>query len=195
MVTACRAALFTAMASAIALPAAAANLIKNGGFETPPSAMNYFTTYQPGQTIGAWTVVGSSGNVATVSNYNEGGVTWTAHQGKAFLDLTGTCDCGAASGVAQTVKTIVGTTYKLTFWVGNTYIPGQRLTSTVDAYAGTTLLLAATNKAGQGSTKEVWRKFSTTFTATASQTVISLVNADPSRDEQDGVDTVSLVAE
>ncbi len=61
-------------------------------------------------------MVGADGNMATVNNDNEGGVLWTAHRGKALLDLTGTCDCGATSGVAQTVKTVLGTTYQLTFW-------------------------------------------------------------------------------
>jgi hypothetical protein len=90
---------------------------------------------------------------------------------------------------------LIGTTYSLTFWVGNTYIPGQGLTSTVDVYAGTTLLLAAKNTKGQGSTKEVWKKFTTQFVATSSMTTVSFVNADPSGDEQNGVDDVSLVAE
>ena len=85
--------------------------------------------------------------------------------------------------------------YKLTFWVGNTYIPGQGLTSTVDAYVGSKMVLAATNKAGKGSTKEVWRRFSVTFVAKGANTKISFINGDPNGDEQDGVDSVSLVAE
>ena len=88
----------------------AENLIKNGGFEKPASPSGYFTTYSVGQTIEQWTVVGSSGNVATVNDFEEGGVLWSAHHGKAFLDLTGSSDCGANSGVAQTVTTVPGTT-------------------------------------------------------------------------------------
>ncbi len=84
----------------------ARNLIRNGGFEMPSTPAGTYTTYGPGQAIGAgWTVVGN-GNVATVNAYNEGGVVWVAHKGSAFVDLTGTCDCGANSGVAQTVKTV-----------------------------------------------------------------------------------------
>jgi hypothetical protein len=173
----------------------ARNLIRNGGFEMPSTPAGTYTTYGAGQAIGAgWTVVGN-GNVATVNAYNEGGVVWVAHKGSAFVDLTGTCDCGANSGVAQTVKTVVGTTYSLTFWVGNTYIPGQGLSSTVDVYAGTNLLLAAKNTKGEGSSKEVWKKFTTHFVATSTTTAVSFVNADPSGDEQNGVDDVSLVAE
>lgn len=172
----------------------AAPLIKDGGFETPPTAAGTYTTYGPGQKIGPWTVIGTNGNVATVNAYNEGGVLWSAHHGKSFLDLTGTCDCGAASGVAQTVKTTPGTRYTLSFWVGNTYIQGQGFTSTIDVYNGSTLLVAATNKGGEGSPKEVWRKFTTSFTATGTETVLSFVNGDPNGDEQNGLDDISLAA-
>ena len=187
--------LFIAALTAWAVPAAAANLVKDGSFETPATPQGTYTTYAPGQMIGPWTVVGSSGNVATVYDYNEGGVTWSAHQGKAFLDLTGTCDCGAPSGVSQSVPTVVGKMYTLTFWVGNTYIQGQGLTSTVDAYVGTKKVLSATNTSGKGSTKEVWRKFSVTFVAKSATTKLSFINGDPNGDEQDGLDSVSLVAD
>ncbi len=187
--------LITAALATCAMPAAAANLIKDGSFETPPSPQGSYTVYGSGQAIGPWTVVGTSGNVATVYNYDEGGVIWSAHQGHAFLDLTGTCDCGAPSGVSQTVKTTPGQMYKLTFWVGNTYISGQGLTSTIDAYVGKRKVLAATNKAGKGSANEVWRAFSVTFTAKAATTTLSFINADPSGDEQNGLDSVTLVAE
>ncbi len=191
---------FAYVASMMALVAAggaarAANLIKDGGFEKPPTPNGTFTTYAIGQKIGTWIVAGSDGNVATVNNFDEGGVLWTAHRGSAFLDLTGTCDCGANSGVAQVVNTTVGTSYKLTFWVGNTVIQGQGDTSTIDVYDGATLLLAATNTAGKGSTKEVWRKFTTSFTATTAKTTLSFINADPSGDEQNGLDDVALVAQ
>ena len=178
-----------------ALPAAASNLVKDGSFETPPTPQGSYDTYGPGQMIGPWTVVAPSGNVATVYDYNEGGVLWSANQGKAFLDLTGTCDCGAPSGVSQTVSTVSGKMYKLTFWVGNTYIQGRGLTSTVDVYVGSKKVLAATNKAGEGSTKEVWRKFSVTFVAKSATTTLSFINGDTNGDEQNGLDSVSLTAE
>ncbi len=118
----------------------AANLIKDGGFETPAPPPGSYTDYDPGQKIGAWTVVG--GHNVTISSTTEvnGGVTLDAKAGAAFADLTGNCDCGdPTEGVAQTVKTVPGTTYTLTFWVGNCYISGGDTTSTVNAYAGSTL--------------------------------------------------------
>ena len=170
----------------------ATNLMKDGGFETPATPSGTYTAYAPGQTIGKWTVVGP-GNVATVNDYNEGGVLWSPHKGHAFLDLTGTCDCGVASGVSQTVKTRVGASYKLTFWVGNTVIPNQGNTSTVDVYSGSTLLTVAENRAGTGGAKEVWRKFSLVYTANSASTVFSFLNGDPNGDEQNGLDDITLI--
>ena len=123
------------------------------------------------------------------------GITLDARAGAAFVDLTGNCDCGGpTTGVAQTVKTVPGTTYTLTFWVGNCYIPGYGTTSTINAYAGSTLLLTAENKHGKGSTKQVWEKFTTSFVATTTTTTISFLTGDPSGDEQNDLDQVTLVA-
>jgi hypothetical protein len=179
----------------LASPALAANLIKDGSFETPAPPVGSYTDVDPGQKIGAWTVVG--GHNVTISSTTEVnlGITLDAKKGKAFLDLTGNCDCGdATAGVEQTVKTTPGTSYTLTFFVGNSDTPDHGTTSTVDVYVGSTLIVAAKNASGKGSTKQVWRKFTEHFTATAKTTVISFLNGDPDGDEQNGLDAVTLVA-
>jgi hypothetical protein len=182
--------------TALAAPAWAGNLIKDGSFETPAPPAGGYTDYDPGQKIGAWTVVG--GHNVTISSTTEvnDGVTLHAKRGAAFADLTGNCDCGdPTQGVAQTVKTTPGTTYSLTFWVGNCDIPGHGTTSTVNVYVGSTLLVSAKNGRGHGSTKQVWVKFTASFVATAATTTLSFLNGDPSGDEQNGLDDVTLVSE
>ena len=74
-----------------AVPTArAANLIKDGGFEKPPTATGSYIVYNTGQTFEQWTVVGASGNVATVSGtFTQNGYSFPAKSGKAWLDLTG----------------------------------------------------------------------------------------------------------
>ena len=190
---------FIGMIAAIgcaAAPAFAANLIKNGSFETPAPPPGGYTDYAPGQKIGAWIVVGNHNvTISSTTEVNDG-VTLDAKKGAAFADLTGNCDCGdPTSGVAQTVKTVPGTTYALTFWVGNCDIPGHGTTSTVNVYVGSTLLIAAKNTRGKGSTKQVWQKFSTSFVASAATTTLGFLNGDPDGDEQNGLDLISLVAE
>jgi hypothetical protein len=178
------------------LPAHAANLVKDGSFETPAPPSGTYTDYASGQKIGAWTVVGARNVSITSTTEVNRGITLVAKKGAAFADLTGDCDCGdATTGVAQTIKTIPGTTYTLTFWVGNCYAPGYGTTSTVNVYVGSSLILAAENTRGKGSTKQVWQKFTTQFVAGASTTTLSFLNGDPSGDEQNGLDEVSLVAD
>jgi hypothetical protein len=176
--------------------AMAADLIKNGSFEKPPPPPGSYTVYDIGKRIGAWTVVGSSGNVATVStSFVENGVTLDAHKGQAFMDLTGVCDCGAPSGVAQTVATTPGVTYKLRFWLGNPYIPSRAKKSTMKVYVGSTLLITATNGRGKGSTKQIWKKFATTFVAEGTSTTLSFINGDQNGDPSCNLDSVSLIAD
>jgi uncharacterized repeat protein (TIGR03803 family) len=179
-----------------ALPAMAGsqNLIADGGFENPAPPDGGFAVYSPGQAVGPWSVIGS-GNVAlTSTRYSSRGIRFDAHAGASFMDLTGTCDCGDPSGVAQTVATIPGVTYKLTFWVGNSYIPGAGTTSTVNAYVNSTLLISAENSQGDGFDTQLWRKFSATFTATSGQATIMFLNGDPNGDINNGLDGITLVA-
>jgi hypothetical protein len=184
-------ALSIALTCAAAAGARAANLIKNGGFETPPTAAGSFNLYNAGDTFAHWTVTGSGGNVATVSTtFTQNGYSFPAKTGKAWLDLTGTSN--SAIGVAQTIKTSPGTAYTITFWVGNVVNPGGIFgtTTTVDVYAGSTLLTAATNAKGNGSTKQIWQKFSTGFVAGAATTTLSFINGDPANDTNCGLDAI-----
>jgi uncharacterized repeat protein (TIGR03803 family) len=179
----------------IAPPAhASANLIRDPGFLSPPTSPGHFSTaYAGGSNIGPWIVVGP-GNVVTESTtYQSRGFLFNAKTGSAFLDLTGLCDCGAASGVAQTVATVPGAAYQLSFWVGNTVIPGAGSTSTVNVFANGTLLLSAVNSQGAGVSDQVWQHFTTTFVASSSETQLSFYNGDPDGDINNGLDDVQLV--
>jgi hypothetical protein len=178
------------------LALAQANLIKDPSFEKP--ATQGQTTYDTGQKIGAWTVVGDTGNVDTLGKPSRfEGITLQAQHGKLYVDLTGSDDVGTATGVAQTVPTTIGTTYQLTFWVGNAdyvNLPQYGTTSTVNVYVGQTLLLSAVNSLGAGKHKQVWEQFTASFVATGTSTTISFINGDPPGDIDCGLDTVSLVA-
>jgi hypothetical protein len=171
----------------------AANLIKDGGFEKPPTPVGTYILYGTGQKIGPWTVVSAAGNVGTVSTtFMQNGFTFDAKSGKAWLDLTGSSN--TATGVAQTVLTTPGTSYTLTFWVGNVYDPsgGFGPTTTVNVYNSSTLLISAVNSLGQGSTKQVWQKFTTSFTAADTKTTLSFINGDTPSNNNCALDAITL---
>jgi hypothetical protein len=174
---------------------AAANLCKDGSFEKPVVSPGGYLVFSTGQSFGGWLVVGASGNVAPVSaTFTQDGFTFPARSGKQWLDLTG--DSNTATGVSRAVPTTAGTSYSLSFAVGNIYDPGGIFgtTSTVHVLVNGTQILAATNTLGKGSTTQVWKRFATTFTATGSSTTISFINGDPSTDTSNGLDAVKLVA-
>ena len=174
---------------------AVANLIQDPGFETPvlPTgalAQNYST----GQSIGPWNVVGVSGNVTVLStSFTQFGFTFDAEEGVQWLDLTG-LSSNAATGVAQTVPTVIGTTYELGFSVGNIVDPGGAFgtTSTVDVSVNGTKILGATNTEGTGQTKQVWKQFTVQFKATKSTSTLQFINGDPITDNSNGLDAITL---
>ncbi len=111
-------------------PSARANLIQDGGFETPvvgPGGFQSgFQTFVVGQMFGTgnpWTEVGSSsGNVAVYPNTKTIGSQPPAlnvQKGSQALDLTGNTDNGAATGVSQSFATTVDSIYSLSFYVGD----------------------------------------------------------------------------
>lgn len=172
---------------------ASTNPIKNGSFEKPVVTSGGFTDYNTGQTLKHWKVVGASGDVSIVSGaFTSEGISFPAHSGKQWLDLTG-YSSNTATGVSQSVATVSGRAYTLTFWVGNVDSPSTRYgtTSTVNVQINGSQVFAATNSSTTATTLS-WEKFKVHFTAKSSATTIAFINGDPSNDNSNGLDSVSV---
>src|SRR6476646_1635843 len=144
------------LVSTIASGASAANLLSNGSFETPIGGpITIFPVGSAG--ITGWTVTGPAGsNIAILSN-GVGGI--TADDGSQFLDLTGTLDGqNIYGGVSQTINTVDGQAYRLTFALGN-YATNPAATS-VQVNAGST---AASFSLDRPSTGFQWQTFNLGF--------------------------------
>jgi hypothetical protein len=171
------------------------NLITNGSFETPVVPVGGFTNYLSGSTlITGWTVVGPEASIVNGS-YVSLGELFPAKDGVQWLDLTGDLS-NAVEGVQQTVTTTPGTSYTLSFWVGNVFQPGGAYgtTSTVNVRLGGiggTLLGSFTNSSTTTGT-QVWQQFSTSFTAAGTSTTLAFINGDPASDNTNGLDLVDL---
>jgi Protein of unknown function (DUF642) len=169
------------------------DLITNGSFEQPTAPSGSYLTFSTGQTFDGWTVVGTDGNVSLISDtFTYGGYTLPAGCDHQWLDLTGTSD--SATGVQQKIATVKGTTYDLSFQVGNAYAPSGNIgkTSTVLVYVNGKKIYKAKNKKGKGLTRQVWKQFSTTFFAKSTAAKIKFVNGDPASDTDNGLDCVSV---
>lgn len=184
---------------AIAVPPAAAatkhavgaNLIVNGGFEQPVVGVRSYKLFSTGQAFTGWKVVGARGNVAPISTrFQQSGISFVAKSGKQWIDLTGLSN--TPTGVAQTVATRPGASYRLSFAVGNVKGGVFGVRSTVNVLVDGRKLLGATN-AGGGA-KQSWKLFSVTVKAASTRMTIAFLNGDSSADTSDGLDAVSLIA-
>jgi hypothetical protein len=189
----------TALLAACGSASVQAGAITNGSFESPVVPVGSFLDYASGSTaIPGWTVVGAAGGVSIVNSTTiQLGVSFLAEDGAQYLDLTGD-GTNAVEGVEQTFSTTTGTNYTLTFWVGNVDNPanGWGTTSTVNVNLGGlngTLLDSVTNSM-TNSTTQTWQMFTTSFTASGSTTTIDFLNGDPSGDNTNGLDNVSINA-
>jgi hypothetical protein len=170
---------------------ALSNGIKNGSFEKPAVPDRSYSTFNTGDTFKGWTVVGAPGNVAIVSGDFSYCVALPAAKGAQWLDLTGTSD--SATGVQTNVKTEPGSTYAVTFFVGNIVGGGNcGTTSTIDLVIDGAPVASFTNKTGKKSDHQTWKKFSTEFTAANKITTIAFMNGDAPDDTNDGLDGVSI---
>ena len=175
--------------------ASAANLIKDGSFESPSVPEGSLTRFTNGDRIGPWIVVGASGTVDLISgSYTYDGFTFNAKAGGQWLDLTGASQ--TATGVAQTFSTISGSSYKLKFSVGSVYDTGGVVgtTSTIYVMNGNTQIYKAVAKGKPGSTSQKWQAFDVAFKAKSSKTTLSFINGDPPNDTDCGLDAVSISA-
>jgi hypothetical protein len=119
------------IATCLCSPVAQANLVSNGSFESPLIAngvdclgLTGCEGFAVAAALGAWAVVGVSTTTNAIlllnNNYTEnaGQLHFTAEHGQQSVDPTGAGNQGQ-NGVKQTVGTTPGTSYTLTFWVGN----------------------------------------------------------------------------
>jgi PEP-CTERM motif len=189
-----RVALIPLVAGALALshPASAGVLLADG-FESPVVTPGAFQNFNTGTTFGPWTVVGPQVSIVSTT-FTQNGFSFVAQQGNQWLDLTGDGANSPADGVRTTLATTIGQAYNLSFYVGNIVNPGGIFgtSSTVDVLVNGTMVLAATNTSGTGSTSQVWQQFSLAGIATTNSTTFAFLNGDPSGDNSNGLDNIVI---
>lgn len=203
--------------------ALADNLLLNGSFETPvvpqsstcgPYADCIGYHNGVGDSIGGWLVIGKAGvdsqgnpipgSPASVLqlgyNYQEPkSMTATVlnfhpQDGLQSVDLTGEGNQGVDNGIKQTVTTVPGSLYDVSFWIGHQdptaegYTLGPALIGLVIDQNSPVLFsndLAILNDVA-------WQQFNYMFTATGTQTTIAFLNETPIGNNFAGLDNVVL---
>lgn len=184
-----------AIIAAFIASTAHAAVINNGSFELPQVPVGSYTNFDTGSNqIPGWTVVGPQ--VSVVSGALTAGSLKAPAQDKSqFLDLTGYLLNSPDNGVTQTIDTIPGTRYTLSFWIGNIVDPGGTYgtTSTVRVFINGEEKMPFTNSGGGGTNTMNWEQFTTSFTATSTSTAIAFFNGDPPNDNSNALDNITIV--
>jgi hypothetical protein len=152
---------------------ARANLVVNGSFEDTTgfvaNADGYMSLPAASTTMTGWTV--TTAEIAWVGPTFAG--QFSALDGSYCLDLTGAHDSLPFGAVQQTISTIPGGQYRLSFYLGSSAAYG--LPSAITASAdSTTQTFTSTNTASNN----VWEHYSMIFTASSNATVISLAGVE-----------------
>jgi hypothetical protein len=188
-----------AASALFALPAMAANLIVNGGFETNPVKSGGYVHFAGGSSFdgGHWFVTGT--DILQVDRgygYGDPRMTFFARSGLDSLDLTGTGNQNVFSGVYQDVATVAGKAYHLTFWTGRATGVGSTANDYLTA-ATTHLSIDGTPVASFVNAEKVigglaWVAYSYDFVATGATTRIAFINN--GGNDYLGLDDVSLAS-
>jgi hypothetical protein len=165
-------------------------LIQNGSFELP--VVDTLTNYSAGSNaIPNWVVYLNS--VTLIPDTYVDGATYPAKDGKQSLDLTGPNI--ANGGVEQTVATLLGQQYLLSFWTADFYYLENVARTKLfinGAEAGT---YVNDESETVGGTAQVWKQFQHNFVATSASTTIRFASDNaPGGIYLSGLDDVSLIA-
>jgi hypothetical protein len=172
-----------------------ANLLTDGSFESPIVPMGAFSNFGTGATFGGWTAVGPQVSIVSGS-FAQNGISFPAEDGAQWLDLTGD-GSNRSQGVQQSVATVPGQTYLLSFWVGNVNNPGGIFgtTSTVDLMINGASGGAFTNSCTTCTATLAWEQFTTSFVASGATTMVTFLNGDGLTDNSNGLDNIVLTGQ
>ncbi len=163
----------------------------NGSFESTPVAAGTFTNYLGGSNIGGWTIVGVDS--AIVNSAVQSGITFQAQDGNNWIDLAGVNSNSPTSGVTQSVSTMIGGAYELSFYVGSSTDNVYFFASTVNLSIDGGTLTSFTNTTTPNNMLD-WKKFTVAFIAQNSNTSFTFTNGSASSNYQSGLDNVSLTS-
>jgi hypothetical protein len=181
--------------AAVATTPAVANLIVNGSFETPVVPAGSTLNFPGGSTgITGWTMVGVDSDLISTS-FTQSGVTFNAQDGQQWIDLAGHTSNSQTSGATQSITTVAGGLYAVSFYVGsaddnvnNFFFP-----STIDLSINGGPRVHFTNPIAPSNHLD-WAQFVVPFVATGSSTNLTFYNGGASNNFLSALDNVVVDA-
>lgn len=140
----------------------------DGGFESPKATPGSFDTYAAGGHVGPWTV--TAGTVDLI-----GAGYWQAADGVQSLDLDGT----SAGGVAQSVATIPGVAYTVSYALAGNPDGGPAIRTGEVLVDGSSVQDFAFDTTGRTPTDMGYQPRLATFRATGPETTLGFLSTTP----------------
>jgi choice-of-anchor C domain-containing protein len=151
------------------------NLITNGSFETVatvPGAEDFVTVAAGGTEIDSWTVLGETVDYHVNDEPLPNGNNWLAAEGSTSIDLNGTPGVG---GVAQSLATLPGQTYRVTFDLSGNPLGGP-VVRTLDVKAAGQSTQFEIDMTGKTPSEMGWQSETWEFTAVDTTTTLEFVS-------------------
>lgn len=176
-----------AAAAFSAIPTIASAQVTNGGFEDPDVSGEPCCNTVPPASLPGWTVTGDINVVnGTYSSLPPG--TNLAYEGTQYLDLVGQ---SAQGSITQSIATVAGQIYQLTFAYSNNIFGGAPVASanfSIGSLAGTVVHSTATPLSLD------WTLFTGYFTGTGSPMDLNFTSVIDSQNGSVFLDAVSIAA-
>lgn len=195
-----RALLATAASALVLAPQIVSAQFANPGFEAPLLTPGSYSIFGGGSNVGGWSVVGNQVLLLSTTYTESNGVgnatlTFNARSGLNSMDLTGAGNVGTSSGVEQSVATVLGQQYNISFWLGKATGNGFYATpSVLDLSINGGSRVSFTNSNNNPNVID-WQLFSYGFTATGASTLVTFYNGTGlASNNMVGLDDVDITA-
>jgi Protein of unknown function (DUF642)/PEP-CTERM motif len=166
--------------------ALSAQIVTNGGFETPAVSPPCCSTVPP-DALDGWTATPNVNVVLGTFSSTNGNL---AYEGNQYLDLVGQ---GGTGSIYQDLATSIGGVYTLTFAYSHNLFTPSSATSASASLAVGSLVDVIMHDTGDTSNLD-WRIYSNTFTATDTTTRLTFTNLTGGVNEGVFLDAVSVAA-
>jgi hypothetical protein len=166
--------------------ALSAQVVTNGGFETPTVSPPCCSTVPP-DSLDGWTATPNVNVVLGTFDSTNGNL---AYEGNQYLDLVGQ---GGTGSIYQDLTTAIGQTYTLTFAYSHNLFTPSSATSASASVAVGSLFDIVMHSTGDTSNLD-WQIYSNTFTATGTTTRLTFTNLTGGVNEGVFLDAVSVAA-
>ena len=170
-----------------------ANLISNGSFESGSFDPHYDSDTMivfPGDSvITDWKVINSA-----VAWVGQNSWDYSAQEGERFLDLTSYTGSMPFGGIEQSISTIIGQSYVVSFWIGQSNWENDSVNPSIQLSIDNIAVHTFSVAQPLPENTIMWHQFTWEFIANRTETSLSLIGNSPANVNFIGLDNITVNA-